>query len=120
MHHAPDIHNEQKLQAIDHLYQLFQAWQDTKTTPYPEPHTFPKVTRPDVTRLPQDTNVNKTSRPQQNQESPRVTPTAHNPPRNVDIAQYNFNSPKGPRHPSPAVSAPIAKRTRYQTEYRPI
>ena len=59
LHHTPAIPIAQQLQAIDHLRHLFQAWLETKTTPSTEPHAIPKVTRPDVTRPPQETTVEK-------------------------------------------------------------
>ena len=79
MHHTLDIHIAQHLQEIDHLYHLFQYWQETKTTASPQPRTILKVTWPDVTRPPQDTTVKKPPRPQCNQKSPRVTPTSQLP-----------------------------------------
>ena len=120
IHHMPSIHRTQQLQSIDHLCCLFQAWQETKTTLSPKPHAIPKVTRPDVTNPPQDKDADKPSRPQRHQKFPRVTPTSHTPPRNVDGVQYNFSSPKVPRHPSPRVSAPIDNRTRPHTEHTTI
>ena len=112
MHHASAIYSTQLIQQIGHLHHLFQKWRATKTTPSPKPHTSPKVTRPDVTRAPQDKTVEKPSRQQRHQQSPRVTPTSHIPTRNAYGVQYNLRSQKGPRHPYPTVSAPIDNRTR--------
>ena len=120
MHHAPYIHSAQQLQAIDHLYHIFQTWWETKTTASPEPHTIPKVTRPNITSPSQYTTFNKPSIPQGHHQSPRVTQTDHTPPWKADGVQYNFSSPKDPRHKSLMVIATITNRTRSQTEKKPI
>ena len=75
MHDKPYIHSAQHLQEIDHLRHIFQAWQETNTNPSPNPHAIPKVTRPDVTRPPQDTTIDKPCRTHWHKKSPRVTPT---------------------------------------------
>ena len=53
MRHTPELKSAYQLQAIDHLRRLFQNWQETKTTTSPKHNAISKLTRSDVTRLPQ-------------------------------------------------------------------